>query len=694
MINRSQHTMIFGFYTLFSVFLGIVCVVMSNSFVMGIGCFFIFLLTFVCIHLFVLGRETSKKITNILYDIEDGNNMSQQEVKNMRDIITNVTDIIKTLMNDTENLQEQVVNTQKKYDTQFHEFKMDFEKLTLQKQHDFSSKAYTSNQDYVSKKENSNDFLLNDYDYQSDIHSYPIETEKYVDSDKKYGIPPTYKPTILSNIEEDFLNLDDDDNGFSGLTSPNADTRLNNIITSQDTDDEFTTVDQKIANTYRHLLDDTKDSTFLETIDDYQTQGIRKQLQEKTAAAPQNISEHQTKTAIQHTIPPIDFEDDEFVDLTTNTHQKLNQTDIKNHSNKEGDEEFVTELKAPHKNFNTHTEKNHLPSFVDLVPDEKLKHIAHRQAPLGQAHNIPSLNSLLNAKSQDIPVQKLTEKPIVSTNTESTPRSVSQEIPPPQPAPIDFEKQDPEESLKTIRAALESNNLDLFLCPVTDNRIREVKFFEAYNYLHTHHSTYISPDKFIPLARQHGMGIAVDRLMIVRSIQVLRHITQSISDASIFCNISASSLIDNAFSMELKDLLQEKSNVANHLIFEFPQQQLENLDSVSLEKMQYFTNIGIRFSVDNIHGVLPDLSELAQIGISFIKLKPDDFLKGIHCNDTHLQGINIKKSCQRAGILLCVTGIDTHENLLCAVENQADLLQGDLLGKKERSDRLEIYTDA
>ncbi len=677
MINLSQHTMIFGFYTLFSVFLGIVCVIMSNSFFMGIGCFFIFLLTFVCIHLFLLGRETSKKITNILYDVEDGNNMSQQEVKNMRDIITNVTDIIKTLMNDTENLQEQVLHTQKKYDTQFHEFKIDFEKLTLQKEH-------------------SNDFFLDDLDYQAHINPLSTETEKPIYSDKKHGVQPTYKPTILSNIEEDFLNLGDDD-GFSGLTSPNIDTRLKNIVNAQDIDndnEEFATIDQKIANTYRHLLDDTKDATFLETIDDYQTHGIRKQIQEKPTAIPPNMSEHYTKTTMTHTLQATALEDDEFVDLAMNAPQKSKKTHLKNHSDREGDEEFVTEVKTPHKKFNTHTEQEYLPSFVDLVPDEHLKHIAHRQAVLSQTHNIPSLNSLLHSKSKNKSVPKLTEQLIVSTPTDSVPRYVSQEKIPPSPTPIDFAKQSPEDSLKTIRTALESNNLDLFLCPVTDNRIREVKFFEAYNYLHTHNSTYIPPEKFIPLARKHDMGIAVDRLMIVRSIQVLRHITQSISDASIFCNISVLSLIDDAFSIELKDLLQEKSNVANHLIFEFPHQHLEHLDSVSIEKMQYFTNIGIRFSVDNIQGILPDLLELAQIGISFIKLKPDDFAKGIHCNDIHLQGINIKKSCQRAGILLCVAGINTHANLLSAVENQADLLQGDLLGQKERSDRLEIHVNA
>jgi EAL domain-containing protein (putative c-di-GMP-specific phosphodiesterase class I) len=106
--------------------------------------------------------------------------------------------------------------------------------------------------------------------------------------------------------------------------------------------------------------------------------------------------------------------------------------------------------------------------------------------------------------------------------------------------------------------------------------------------------------------------------------------------------------------------------------------------------MQHFIRIGVRFSIDNIQGVLPNLLELAQIGISFIKLRPHDFNNGIQCNDTTYKGSEIKKAFQRAGIILCAADIDAHEDLLICVENKADLLQGNLLGEKERSDRLAL----
>lgn len=643
MINRPHHTMIFGLYTLFSIFLGIVCITVSNSFYIGLGCFFAIFLTFACGHLFWLGRDVTLKMTHVLYNVEDENNLYQEEVKNIRSMVTNVTDIIQTLMTNNENLQEQAVINQKKYDAQFSEFKTHFEKLTQPPLH-------TPLPDH------------DDGHRQNQMNIRSVNTAKPVYHRKN------------APIDEDFLNLDDD-NDFFNLAKPESIKPIKNVIPPKNlnTDEEFVTVDQKVADTYQHLLEKTQDDNFLETIDDYQTKDIRKQLQQKPDSAPFPPKE----------LPKAFDLEDEFIDLATELPQKTSRNLNKN------TEEFVKPshdfIKNEEFNLQSQAQAQALPSFADLVPDTHLKQIVHRQSFLNQTNHIPSLNSLLNTAPEHKPAPTLEEELYESlasqhpTDSSNTTENTE-----------DFETHDPQESIKTIRKALESNSLDLFIRPITDNRVREVKFFETYNYLRDGNNHYISPNKFIPLARQEGMGIAVDRLMLVRSVQVLRHIMQSISDASIFCNISVSSFLDDDFALELQDLLQEKLNIAQHLIFEFPQAQLEQLDSVGIEKMQHFIRIGVRFSIDNIQGVLPHLLELAQIGISFIKLRPHDFNNGIQCNDTTYKGSEIKKACQRAGIILCAAGIDGHEDLLTCVENQADLLQGNLLGEKERSDRLAL----
>jgi cyclic-di-GMP phosphodiesterase TipF (flagellum assembly factor) len=179
--------------------------------------------------------------------------------------------------------------------------------------------------------------------------------------------------------------------------------------------------------------------------------------------------------------------------------------------------------------------------------------------------------------------------------------------------------------------------------------------------------------------------------MITHSIKLSHHLKHDISDVGVFCNISLFSVTDPHFESELYGLLHDKKQINQHLIFNFPQEELQLLNSIQIEKMLHLVDMGIRFCVDNIHNVLPDLSELSRIGISFIKIRPIDFVKGIYANHAIYKGKDIKEICQKANILLCVKNIDDHESLLSAVENQADLLQGDLLGEKERSELLESY---
>jgi EAL domain-containing protein (putative c-di-GMP-specific phosphodiesterase class I) len=101
--------------------------------------------------------------------------------------------------------------------------------------------------------------------------------------------------------------------------------------------------------------------------------------------------------------------------------------------------------------------------------------------------------------------------------------------------------------------------------------------------------------------------------------------------------------------------------------------------------------MGIRFCVDNIYNILPDLTELSRIGIGFIKLRISDFAKGIYANHQIYKGNQIQEICHKSNILLYIKDVNTHEDLLQAVENQADLLQGNLLGEKDRSELLEEH---
>ena len=505
--------------------------------------------------------------------------------------------------------------------------------------------------------------------------------------------------------EEDFLGTDEADDDFADLTLPKNIhiTNKNISVKNAENDTDFTTIDQKTTEKYRHLLDESHDETFLETIDDYQAKTIREQLNQPTLQMPAFVeatpypksvqTPAQTPTmSLDSYSNSLDEDDDAFLDITTDfpeqkpekipekiPEQAVEQKNVKQVSKIGTSPDVITKSESQPKK---------IPPLTELIPDEKLKHIAQRQAPLKST--IPSLDSILNKPSVENTPPISDDISLLEESFEASPNPKQNNH---TQSDSDTKKKETKDNqfIKTIRTAIDNNNLDLFTCPITDNRVREVRFFENYNYLRDETGQYLSPSEFMPLARGQGMGIALDRLMITRSIQLFGYLSDTIKDAAIFCNISILSITDPNFEIELYDLLQAKNSICKHLIFEFPQQDLELLNSVRIEKMLHLNDMGIRFSVDNINSTLPNLSELSRIGIAFIKIRPLDFMNGLYCDHAVYKNKDIKRICHKAGILLCVSGVDDHENLLTAVENEADLLQGDLLGEKERSDHLETY---
>lgn len=756
--------MIFCLYTLFSVFIGVVFITLSESFYVGSGSFFAFFLSSICIHMGWIGRVVILKIINSLKSNDSNKNKILEDIQNVQDSTNNLTEVVTSIINDNATLQQFVFDIQEKYDSQFDHHNVAIDKYNNQifelknkiqilesenthLQNSLDLMMARQSLDYSSQQESSKEFS-NFKGYNSETIPLPIsnidirsvnqgksiydvsqkssnessftedEFEEVTrtifnndsrEANKPNAIPKTEAKSIFS--DDDFLNDFDPDDSFADLSFPPKvdipktnfninNTPLTNSSNSDynhnnDDDSAFVTIDSKTAETYGHLLNDTQDESFLDTIDEFQTKNIREQLSNQI-----NQSEFDSKilnpTASSTSVIPNNYShnqehknnhlEDEFIDVTHDIAKIDKQkTTIQNIHNPASTQNIPikSELKTQEFNSvqNTNT-KNTLPSLTELVPDEKLRNIAHRQSILKRPQNIPSLETLLKPKSvSQYKNDNFNDEFIDTDNISSITQSISNN----KINNLDKSKT----IIHTIHQALENEKIDLFIQPITDNQSREVKYFEAYYYLIDDNGNYLLPEKFIPLARQESLESQLDNLVLIRTVSTLKYITNSIKDAAIFCNISIQSIDTPHFESQLQNLIQQ--GVAKHIILEFSQEQLELLNAVRIEKLLQLKATGIRFSLDNIHDILPNLSELSDIGISFIKIRPDDFIYGIQSNGKTYKGNSIKKALSDAHISLCVSQINNHEELLRSVENQADLLQGDLLGEKERSELLEAY---
>jgi len=139
--------------------------------------------------------------------------------------------------------------------------------------------------------------------------------------------------------------------------------------------------------------------------------------------------------------------------------------------------------------------------------------------------------------------------------------------------------------LKAVQAAVDKNQVDLYLQPIVTLPQRKPKFYEALSRIRDADGELIRPAQFMRSAEKAGTMPILDKMLLVRAIQVLRRLLLRKADAIVVCNISSSSLADSRFFNDFRKLLNAKPDLADHLIFEFDQETVMKMDTLEFLKL-------------------------------------------------------------------------------------------------------------
>src|SRR3546814_12937005 len=89
----------------------------------------------------------------------------------------------------------------------------------------------------------------------------------------------------------------------------------------------------------------------------------------------------------------------------------------------------------------------------------------------------------------------------------------------------------------------------------------------------------ILPEQYIGLAEREGIIAAIDNMLLIRCIQLVRKMQYRSEKLDFFCNISSHTLGDDAFFGDFVAFLESNRDLSKHLIFEFSQNDYEAWDS-------------------------------------------------------------------------------------------------------------------
>lgn len=217
---------------------------------------------------------------------------------------------------------------------------------------------------------------------------------------------------------------------------------------------------------------------------------------------------------------------------------------------------------------------------------------------------------------------------------------------------------------ETVRRAVESNRVDLYLQPVVSLPQRQVRYYEALTRLRAEDGEVILPADYIDLAERSGLAPRVDNTLLLRSVQVLRRLSTRNRTVSLFCNVSPATLVDDGFFPGFVEFMEKNQGLAEYMIFEFTQAAVEEMGLVEEESLAALRNLGFRFSMDHMTHLRTNFRQLNERGFVFAKMEADRLLGRIPTDTGDIHPEDVASLLARNGLQLIADRIETEAQVI------------------------------
>lgn len=235
--------------------------------------------------------------------------------------------------------------------------------------------------------------------------------------------------------------------------------------------------------------------------------------------------------------------------------------------------------------------------------------------------------------------------------------------------------------LETVRRSLEDNRVDLYLQPIVTLPQRRTIYYEGLTRLRDGDGKVIMPSSYLPVAESAGMMPTIDNLLLFRCVNVVRRLVERSREAGVFCNISAHSLLDAEFFPQFIEYLKANPDLSDMLIFEFPQRMVSVFGPMERESLAALTELGYRFSIDNVRQLDMDYAALADSNFQFVKVDADILLYRMEEAGAQIHAADLRELLHRNGIELIAEKIESERALVNLLDFDVSLAQGYLFGE-------------
>lgn len=243
--------------------------------------------------------------------------------------------------------------------------------------------------------------------------------------------------------------------------------------------------------------------------------------------------------------------------------------------------------------------------------------------------------------------------------------------------------------LTTVRAALDAGRVDLYLQGVVSLPQRRTQYYESFTRLRDETGRVLMPAEFLSVAEPGGLVAAIDNLLLLRCVQIVRRLAKQDRKVGIFCNISLASLGDEEFFAPFMEIMAANRDLAGALIFELGQSAFRARGAVEARSMAKLADLGFRFSIDKVTDLDLDWADLARADVAFVKVGAPLLLDELSDDDGRLtlrslpdiEADEFAQLARRHGVELIAEKVESERQVVDILELDIGMGQGHLFGE-------------
>lgn len=224
--------------------------------------------------------------------------------------------------------------------------------------------------------------------------------------------------------------------------------------------------------------------------------------------------------------------------------------------------------------------------------------------------------------------------------------------------------------------AIRTNSVEVFAQPIMRLPARQIKYFEIFARLRAR------PGIYIPARRLGDHGKALDRLMLLHCLDLIKNAPARMTLPPFFLKIEAATLKNAAFIRTLLPFAAKNRDLAGRVIFELPYADFAGLDPGSLKIMEGLARLGCAFALRMEAAPDPktiELEKLMHYRIKALKIDSALFLKALEIPKL----TRLKSRAEGNGIAIILDSIHTETRLRSVLEFGPNFGQGALFGRPD-----------